>query len=149
MSRVELYNNTFLESCLNLFRTNVPKYFHPTEENLFKNYLKNKAVNYYLFFDQFDRLVSAGGYEYETKLNIISLTWGMVDRRLHNHGHGAFMTDYRLKKINTQFPSINISLNTSQYTFRFYKKFGFQLIGIKQNGYGDGLDRYDMILYNE
>ena len=127
---MELYNNSFLESCLNLFRTNVLKYFHPTEENLFKNYLKNEGVNYYLFFDQFDRLVSAGGYEYETKLNIVSLNWGMVHIRLHNHGHGTYMTGYRLKKINT--PTINISLNTSHHTFRFYKKFGFQLIRIKK-----------------
>jgi len=129
---VELYNNSFLESCLNLFRTNIPKYFDPKEENLFKNYLKNEGVNYYLFFDQFDSLVSAGGYEYEKKLNIISLTCGMVDIRLHNHGHGTYMTSYRLKKINTQFSNVNISLNTSQHIFRFYEKFGFQLMGIKK-----------------
>ena len=65
-----------------------------------------ESVNYYLFFNQFDKLVSSGGYEYEKKSNIITLTWGMVDHRLHNQGYGAYMTDYRLKQIATEYPLI-------------------------------------------
>ena len=55
------------------------------------------------------------------------------------------MTEYRLKKIEKEFPATNIILNTSQHTFKFYKKFGFEVVKIKKDGYGEGLDRYDMI----
>ena len=141
-----MYNIYFLESSLNLFRSNTPKFFDPSEENLFKNYLMKDTINYYLFFNQSDILVSAGGYEYEKKSNIITLTWGMVDKKFHNQGYGTYITEYRLKKIITEFPNTNVALNTSQHTFRFYEKFGFEVITVKKNGYGNGLDKYDMIL---
>ena len=146
MNKIQLYKNSFLPSCLNLFRSNIPKFFDIGEEKLLKKYLSQEGVNYYLFFNSEEKLLASGGYEYEKALNSIMLTWGMVDRNIHRQGYGTYMTEYRLKKIKTEFPGLNIILNTSQYTFKFYKKFGFELIKIKKDGYGKGLDRYDMLL---
>jgi len=146
LNRVELYNISFLELSLKLFRTNLSQFFDPSEEKLFKNYLMKDKITYYLFFNPSDILVASSGYEYENKSNIITLTWGMVDQKFHNQGYGTYMTEYRLKKIATEFPNTNIALNTSQHTFRFYEKFGFEVIKITKNGYGNGLDKYDMIL---
>ncbi len=39
-----------------------------------------------------------------------------------------------------------IQLDTSQHTYRFFERFGFNVKQISKNGYGEGLDRYDMIL---
>ena len=38
-------------------------------------------------------------------------------------------------------------LNTTQYTFEFYQKFGFNITKITKDYYRVGLDRYDMIKY--
>jgi ribosomal protein S18 acetylase RimI-like enzyme len=58
------------------------------------------------------------------------------------------MTEYRLKKIKKEFPTTNITLNTSQYTFKFYEKFGFSVTKIIKDGYYHGLDKYDMVKIN-
>ena len=39
----------------------------------------------------------------------------------------------------------DIELNTTQKTFKFYEKFGFDVIKITPNYYAKGLDRYDML----
>ena len=123
----------------------MPKFFSPHEEKLFRKYLIKVGVNYYLFFNREEKLVACGGYEYEATLNKIALTWGMVDQQFHNQNYGRSMTEYRLKKIKQAFPRTNITLNTSQHTFKFYEKFGFSVNKITKNGYCQGLDKYDMI----
>jgi predicted GNAT family N-acyltransferase len=123
----------------------MPKFFASHEEKLLRKYLIKVNINYYLFFNREESLVASGGYEYEEKTNTIVLTWGMVDQSLHNQGYGSHMIEYRLKKIKKEFSRTNIILNTSQHTFKFYEKFGFELVKIKRDGYGPGLDRYDMI----
>ena len=102
-------------------------------------------INYYLLFNREGDLFASGGYEYEKESNTVSLTWGMVHYKLHNKGYGSYMMEYRLEKIKKEFPAINIALNTSQYTFKFYKKFGFSVTKITKDGYCQGLDKYDMI----
>jgi [ribosomal protein S18]-alanine N-acetyltransferase len=41
---------------------------------------------------------------------------------------------------------MEIHLDTSQHTYRFFEKSGFSVKKISKNGYGEGLDKYDMIL---
>ena len=100
----------------------MPKFFAPHEEKLLRKYLIKVNINYYLFFTREEILVASGGYEYDKKSNNIILTWGMVNQKFHNQGYGSRMTEYRLKKIEKEFPTTNIILNTSQYTFKFYEK---------------------------
>ena len=51
------------------------------------------------------------------------------------------------KKSNKLFPKSNkLFRDTSQHTYRFFEKFGFNVKQISKNGYGVGLDRYDMFL---
>jgi len=145
LNKIQLYKKQYFVDCLNLFKSNTPKFFDPSEEELLQKYLNQEGVNYYLFFDEKNKLVAAGGYEHEQPSKIV-LTWGMVDKKLHNNGYGRYITEYRLKKINKEFPNTDVILNTSQHTFKFYEKFRFKVIKISKNGYGFGLDKYDMIL---
>tara|TARA_B100000902_G_scaffold351006_1_gene360717 strand:- start:60 stop:500 length:441 start_codon:yes stop_codon:yes gene_type:complete len=144
LSKVILYTKDYLHECLDLFDSNTPPFFATNEKSLFKNYLAKDRINYYLFFQK--KIIAAAGFEYEKKNNCIMLTWGMVHHQFHNQGYGTYMTEYRLEKIQIQYPGINIMLNTSQLTFKFYEKLGFKIIKFKKNGYMQGLDRYDMIL---
>ena len=145
MNKIQLYEKQYFVDCLNLFKSNTPKFFDPSEEELLQKYLNQESINYYLFFDEKNKLVATGGYEHEQPSKIV-LTWGMVDKKLHNNGYGRYITEYRLKKINEEFPNTDVILNTSQHTFKFYEKFRFKVIKITKNGYGFGLDKYDMIL---
>ena len=145
MNKIQLYEKQYFVDCLNLFKSNTPTFFDPSEEELLQKYLNQEGINYYLFFDEKNKLVATGGYEHEQSSKIV-LTWGMVDKKLHNNGYGRYITEYRLKKINKEFANTDVILNTSQHTFKFYEKFGFKVIKITKNGYGFELDKYDMIL---
>ena len=48
--------------------------------------------------------------------------------------------------IKNNFSGVEIYLDTSQKTYKFFEKFGFVVEKISKNGYGVGLDRYDMFL---
>ena len=58
----------------------------------------------------------------------------------------SFLLKYRLNHIKNNYPDTEIHLDTSQHTYRFFEKFGFNVKQISKNGYGVGLDRYDMFL---
>ena len=56
------------------------------------------------------------------------------------------MLKYRLEHIEDNYSDIDIHLDTSQKTYKFFEKFGFLIKKNTPNGYGTGLDRIDMIL---
>ena len=75
MNNFKLYNNNFRTNCLDLFKSNVPNFFDPSEEILFNHYLQKDNVNYFLLFNSNNQLMAAGGYELEKTLNTIALPW--------------------------------------------------------------------------
>ena len=54
--------------------------------------------------------------------------------------------EVQIEHIKNNFSGVDIYLDTSQKTYKFFEKFGFVVKKITTNGYGVGLDRYDMIL---
>ena len=89
--------------------------------------------------------MGSGGYGYNNTTKTVDLTWGMIDFNFHNNGFGTSLLNYRILRIEKDFPKNNTTLNTTQHTFRFYEKFGFQVEKITKNYYRKGLDRYDMV----
>ena len=43
------------------------------------------------------------------------------------------------------YPGLEQRLATSQLTYGFYEKLGFQTTKVTENGFGPGIDRYDMV----
>ena len=145
MSKIQKYHSDYFEYCVSIFKTNTPNFFEYSEQKLFENYLLKKSIKYYVAFNKDNRIVGSGGYAYNNKIKTVDLTWGMVDRNYHKNGFGRRLTEYRIRKITTKYPKSDILLNTSQYTFKFYEKFGFKITKITKDYYALGLDRYDMI----
>ena len=52
---------------------------------------------------------------------------------------------YGINKSGTKV-GLSWGLVHSQHTYRFFEKFGFIVKQISKNGFGEGLDKYDMIL---
>ena len=145
MSKIQKYHSDYFENCVSIFKTNTPHFFDYSEQQLFKNYLLKKDIQYYVLFNDDNRIVASGGYGYNNQTNTVDLTWGMVDRNYHKNGFGRRLTEYRVQKITTEYPESDILLNTTQNTFKFYEKFGFKITKITKGYYALGLDRYDMI----
>ena len=104
-----------------------------------------KDKTYFVLFNDFD-LVACGGYGINKSQTKAGLSWGLVHSVHHNLGYGSYMLKYRLNEIRNNYLDIQIHLDTSQHTYRFFEKFGFSVNQISKNGYGEGLDKYDMIL---
>jgi ribosomal protein S18 acetylase RimI-like enzyme len=143
--KIKKYHSSYFEDCISVFKTNIPTFFDDSEQKLFSHYLLKKDIKYYVLFHENNQIIGSGGYAYNDNIKTVDLTWGMIDKKYHRNRFGHQLTEYRLQKIRTKYPKSDILLNTSQHTFKFYEKFGFQVKKITKNGYGKGLHKYDMI----
>ena len=143
--RIEPYKQKYFDNCVDIIESNTPKFILPIEHLAFKNYLLNKNKTYFVLFNGFN-LVACGGYEINDSQTKAGLSWGLVHIKHHSQGIGSYLLGYRIGSIKKKYPSVNIYLDTSQHTYKFFEKFGFVVRKIYKNGYGEGLDMYDMIL---
>ncbi len=95
---------------------------------------------------QGDAVVSCGGLTIDMTRRRASLSWGMVDRKLHGQRLGSRLTQVRLTLARSIPGLVEVALSTSQHTYGFYEGFGFSLSKVTPNGFGPGLDRLDMTL---
>lgn len=143
------YTPELLEECLYLFMSNTGKYFSEVEKDEYQGFLEslNDEKPYFLV-KQGTRYVAAGGYAL-SRDDTVRMTWGMVNNDLHTQGIGTFLTQERLNKIQAHFPDKLVGMDTSQHTYKFYKKFGFKMLSRELNGYDDGIDKIEMIWQSE
>lgn len=145
MNKIQQYHSDDFKNCVSIFKTNIPTFFDSSEQDLFQNYLLKPDIKYCVLFNVTNRMVGSGGYGYNSATKTVDLTWGMIDFNFHNNGFGTSLLNYRILHISADYPKTDITLNTTQYTFKFYERFGFQVEKITENYYRKGLHRYDMI----
>lgn len=139
------YKSEFYDACMNVFRSNIPTYFDADEEPEFAEYLAEEIKDYFVLLVN-DELRGCGGYFVNVAKKAAGLDWGMIHREVHKKGYGTDLLTYRLHRIQTDYPYVTVYLDTSQHTYEFYERFGFEVETITKDGYGDGLDQYDMAL---
>lgn len=142
--------------CLEIFDSNTPKYFMHEERDQFifwlnahdKNEIayKETLAEYYYVIETDGTIMGCGGYGMHNDEKAGSMIWGMIAREQHKKGLGKALFAYRLQQMRELYPGYSIQLDTSQHTYPFFEKFGFKTVKITENGYGQGLHRYDMIL---
>lgn len=142
-------------ACINLFTSNVPVFFDPSELVLFENFLskiesgltgkpENKEEHYYVALNN-GSIVGCGGIALRDSGDVVCMAWGMVDNALHKQGFGRELLKFRLQKMEEIYPEAKIVLDTTQHSFRFFEKFGFNITKITEDFYAPGMHRYDMI----
>ncbi len=149
------YQSSDRQSCLNIFKSNMPKFFAPKELPLFEKCLDNlekgeplfkNAINERYFVAVIsNNIVACGGYYILKNENRGNMVWGMVDKNFHKMGIGRQLLEYRIQEIKKLNPNNLVSLDTSQHSYAFFEKLGYKTTKITKDFYGIGLDRYDMI----
>jgi len=141
------YRPEDLAACLALFDSNTPPFFAPEERAEFSAFLETlpAADRPYLVLTQAGEVIACGGLILETK-GRASFTWGMVARAHHGQRLGTQLMQARLDLARSLPGITELVLATSQHTHGFYKGFGFTTQGITPDGFGPGLDRWDMTL---
>lgn len=154
MITIRPYQSNDHNSCIDIFKSNLPLYFAPHEEDYLINWLKgfdenrlvypsNLAEHFYVA-EINNNVIACGGFYIPQNSNKANMTWGMVHNHHHKQGIGKQLLVHRINIIKQQYPNNFITLDTSQHTYAFFQKLGFTITKITQNGYGPGLDRYDM-----
>tara|TARA_B100001758_G_C17789771_1_gene294118 strand:- start:19 stop:465 length:447 start_codon:yes stop_codon:yes gene_type:complete len=143
--RIEPYDSKYFENCTEIIQSNTPKYIHQSEHSDYRDYLLRDDKTYFVLFNDLN-LVACGGYGLNKSQTKAGLSWGLVHRMYHDLGYGSYLLKYRLNQIKNNYPDTEIILDTSQYTYKFFEKFGFKVKTISKNAYGEGLDKYDMTL---
>ena len=146
--RIMPYNSKYFKNCIKIIRSNTPKYIDLSEHSDYEDYLSRNNKIYFVLFKNSD-IVACGGYCVNKSGTKAGLSWGLVHSQHHNKGYGSELLKYRLNHIKNNFPDIEIHLDTSQHTYRFFEKFDFIVEQILKNEYRVGLDRYDMVLKSD
>jgi len=142
--------------CIQIFKSNCPKYFANSELADFEVWLNgqdqkksaylNSKVEKYFVIEEDKKVIGCGGYYIASDKLIASMAWGMIHHDFHKQGLGQQLFQFRLDEIKKAHPNYDVSLNTSQYTFRFFEQFGFKVTKIASDGFANGLDKYGMLL---
>ncbi|WP_146217460.1 GNAT family N-acetyltransferase [Chitinophaga sp. S165] len=144
------YTSTWRQQCLDAFISNVPDYFTEAEVSQYENWLDlfvaEKEHSHYYVAISGKTLVGCGGFGYDEKKNEVTFAWGLVDRKFHKQGFGKQLLIYRLSKIRELYPGASIILDTTQHSRPFFERYGFVTVKYTENGYSNGMHRYDMIL---
>lgn len=143
--KIRNYTATDKSTCIDIFKSNQPKFFAEHELVDFIDFLDEDPQPYYCLVDS-ETVVGCGGYWVDLDNKQASLTWGMIKNNRHGEGLGKRLTVYRLHTICISKQADTIRIDTSQHTFEFYKKLGFIVDKITPDGYTKGLHQYDMTL---
>ncbi|MGE7414149.1 GNAT family N-acetyltransferase [Methylobacterium tarhaniae] len=135
------------DACLALFDGNRIPFFTDADRAMFEAFLAGLAVAWgYQVLERDGRVVACGGCTVEADGTRAGFCWGMVDRGLQGTGLGTRLTDLRLRAAAAIPGVTQVRLDTSQLTQGFYARFGFRPVSVTPDGYGPGLDRWDMVL---
>ena len=148
------------DKCLEVFKSNCPKFFDKSELEMFDKWLDHQISEnrvyqsptytnserdaYYVIEVPEFGIIGCGGFYIVKELNEARLAWGMIDAKFHRQGFGTALYNYRNDIIKSDWPNHVLTLGTSQHTYSFYVKMGLTVTAILKSGYGEDLDRYDM-----
>ena len=144
--RIISFSLKYKPQCIALFEDNTPVYFAPEEKEIFDNFLGRQYPPYHFYLVESDNnlIIACGGIKEELGNGSAMLRWDIVKSEQQKRGIGSFLTRYRIARICKN-PKINvINLGTTQKTFSFYEKMGFQVKSIKKDGIATGFDEYYM-----
>jgi N-acetylglutamate synthase-like GNAT family acetyltransferase len=138
------YTPVFKEKCVEIFESNMPKFFAIDELQSFIDFLEHDIDDNYYVVEKDGEIVACGGIFLTDDGKEAGLSWGMVHVDQQGTGIGKFFTDFRIDLLKKTYPDKVYKVDTSQHTAGFYLKRGFETIEVIPNGFGKGIDKYVM-----
>jgi len=130
--------------CLSLFDSNTPPFFLPYERPQFTEFLSGNPKDFLVLATATVDLLACGGLARGRVEGRVDLCWGMVLRNCHRQGFGRQLLRARIAQALAD-PAIRVvHLNTSKYSAGFFEREGFVVDSVELDGYGPGLDRYEL-----
>lgn len=128
---------------LALMNLNTPRYFAASEATDFADYLEYRVEAYFVV-EEAQSIVGGGGINYFPEEATARMSWDMIHPDYQGKGIGRSLILHRIDEIKKN-PSIRaIAVRTTQLTYRFYEKMGFELERTEQDFWARGYDLYQM-----
>lgn len=128
-----------LNAVVAIFRSNIPKYFGPGEEQGLHDFLRDTRAEDYYVVEMDGEVVGSGGIALNDD-ETVSLCWGMIRRDHLGTGLGKELTKFRIDLSAEKYRGMAMVISTSQHTEGFYEKFGFRTVEHTSDGFGPGID---------
>ncbi|RPE12955.1 GNAT family N-acetyltransferase [Chitinophaga lutea] len=140
--------------CISAFESNMPRFFAPAELEDYSRWLDGLAIrdepeagiDNYFVAENDGRVIGCGGFYLDREKQEATMAWGLISNEHHKKGWGKELFMYRLNVIRSLCARCRVILDTTQHSFPFFEKIGFNVVKITKDFYGEGLDRYDMEL---
>ncbi|MBA6154364.1 GNAT family N-acetyltransferase [Gelidibacter gilvus] len=129
---IRAYKKSDRREVIDILRRNIPKYFDPSEEVDLEIYLDNNLEDYFVF-EENSKVIGAGGLNYFPEENLARISWDIIDPKAQGKGIGRKLMQYRIDHLSKNQEIDFISVRTSQHTYKFYEKMGFELEKVKQD----------------
>ena len=143
-----VYETRDRDACIDVCRGNVPKFIAEEEVVLFSRFIDEQVPSScrYVVGRVDGAVVACGGLARDGERQVATMCWGLVQRSWHGRGLGSALLVERMAWLSREELQAGwkFELQTSQHTYRFFEKFGFRVGGITPNGFGGGLDKYEM-----
>ena len=142
--KVVPYTSQYQDACLNVFKSNIGKYFADNELEEFEEFLGSQVYSTKYFVVLSDsKVIGCGGYYFRD--GEIRLVDGMIEKTSHKTGAGLLLLEHRLNAAKSEYPDKSIGIATSQHTEGFFKKYGFETTDVVKNFFGEGIDKVSMV----
>ena len=142
------YKPTDKGKLIEIFKLNTPKYFDKSEVQDFENYLEQKGKTY-LTIELAHGIVGGTGYYVNESDKSGRITWIFFDPKYSGQGLGKKSVEHCLMLLRKDDGVEKFLVTTSQLAYKFFKKFGYDIIRIENDHWGPGLDLYEMEMPNK
>jgi ribosomal protein S18 acetylase RimI-like enzyme len=132
-------------ACLAILDSNVPRYFAAADRPQFAAFLDEPVGFFGVLCDDRGAPIGCGGIApSRASARVAVLTWGMIHADHHRRGWGRVLLQTRLARL-AEMPAVDrVVLHTTAAAAGFYRRFGFHEVARVPDGYGPGIDRYEM-----
>ncbi len=142
------FKQTDKNRLIEIFQLNTPEFFATKEVNDFIDYLEIHSDTY-LTIEHEGKIVGGTGYYVKDSDKSGRVTWIFLHPGCSGLGLGRQAVEYCLSTLKKN-PSVEkFIVTTSQLVYKFFEKFGFQLIKTEKDFWAPGLDLYEMEMPND
>ncbi len=140
---IRTYEKTDQARLLEIFQENTPSAFDPSELADLRDYLNNSIEIYYVL-EKDGIIAGAGGINFFEGKRMASLSWDFISPTFQGQGLGSELARFRIQVIKEIKSVKTIRVRTTQISYQFYEKMGFQLQHIVKDFWANGYDLYYM-----
>ncbi len=140
---IKEYKDSDKAEVVNLLKLNTPSYFSTEEEKDLIYYLDNEIEKYYVI-EIDNQLVGSGGINFENDKTTGIISWDILHPKFQKKKIGTLLLKYRIGVLSSTESIKTITVRTTQLTYEFYQKNGFELKEVEKDYWAEGFDLYKM-----